>query len=561
MGTVSETGRRVTDPRLHIAKGLSLPLDLITDRVCILATTGAGKTYLMRVIVEEVLKARQQVVVLDPKGDFWGLRSTVDGKGPGFPIPVFGGEHADLPLEEGSGKFIAELIVKERLSAILDVSLFSKGKAEAWATDFAEAFYHRNREAMMLAIDEAHTFAPQKFKGRERMLGAFTDLVTKGRKRGIGTLLASQRSALLNKDVLDLTATLIVLRTGSSRDRDAIDGWIEYNATAEVRRQIMGDLPKLNDGEAWIYSPHSFKLLERVQIREAETFDSSATPKPGQAVRKPKTLAEIDVGAVSAQMGDAIERAKADDPKELRKQVADLKRQLAAAPVEEKIVEVEKVVEKLVIPISFIDSLKSLIAEAEEFGEYPPLMSIPPPSKGQVISLPRRSIAPKEIATPKPPPDGELSAASLRILSVLQQMGKPLSPAQIGILLGLKPRGGHWNTAIAALRDRDLIQVAPGAISMTLEGDNYSTGYSEPMPTTIEEMVDLWKPRLKSPAPQILDLLLSHGELTNEEIGEKIGIATRGGYWNTARSVLREAKLAVPTAGGMKLAEELLSLG
>jgi hypothetical protein len=41
----------------------------------------------------------QQVVIVDPKGDWWGIRSSADGKAPGLPVVILGGERGDVPLE------------------------------------------------------------------------------------------------------------------------------------------------------------------------------------------------------------------------------------------------------------------------------------------------------------------------------------------------------------------------------------------------------------------------------------------------------------------------------
>jgi hypothetical protein len=37
-------------------------------------------------MAEELARAKVPFVVIDPKGDWWGLRSSRDGAGPGFPI-------------------------------------------------------------------------------------------------------------------------------------------------------------------------------------------------------------------------------------------------------------------------------------------------------------------------------------------------------------------------------------------------------------------------------------------------------------------------------------------
>lgn len=85
--------------RLRISDGLKLPVDAVTQRISILGRTRSGKSHTAGVLVEEVLEARQQVVILDPKGDWWGLRSSADGRSAGLPITIMGGAHGDIPLE------------------------------------------------------------------------------------------------------------------------------------------------------------------------------------------------------------------------------------------------------------------------------------------------------------------------------------------------------------------------------------------------------------------------------------------------------------------------------
>jgi DNA helicase HerA-like ATPase len=83
---------------LHIADGLELPLDAVTETFAILAKRGSGKTYTASVMVEEFLGAGLPVCVVDPLGVWWGLRSSADGKSAGQPVVIFGGDHADVPL-------------------------------------------------------------------------------------------------------------------------------------------------------------------------------------------------------------------------------------------------------------------------------------------------------------------------------------------------------------------------------------------------------------------------------------------------------------------------------
>src|SRR3982750_3658648 len=102
----------VTERVLQIAEGLSVPIDVVTEAIAILAKRRVGKSYTARKIVEQLLGAGLQVVIVDPKSDWWGLRSSADGRRPGYPILIAGGEHGDVPIESGAGEVLARFVVE-----------------------------------------------------------------------------------------------------------------------------------------------------------------------------------------------------------------------------------------------------------------------------------------------------------------------------------------------------------------------------------------------------------------------------------------------------------------
>jgi hypothetical protein len=107
---------------IRIAKGLELADDVATQSIAILARRGAGKTYTASVIVEEVIRAKVPVVVLDPTGAWWGLRTSADGEKPGLPVVIFGGDHGDVPLEATAGKVIADVVIEHPGAYVVDLS-------------------------------------------------------------------------------------------------------------------------------------------------------------------------------------------------------------------------------------------------------------------------------------------------------------------------------------------------------------------------------------------------------------------------------------------------------
>jgi hypothetical protein len=318
---------------LRISPTLTLPLDAVTETFVVVAKRGSGKTYTAAVMAEEMLKAGLPVCVIDPLGVFWGLRSSADGKGDGFPVVIFGGEHADVPLEEGAGALIADVLIDQRFPAVLDLSLLSKAAARRFMTAFLTRLYHRNRDPLHVIVDEADLFAPQstgRGTGGEApaLLGAMEDLVRRGRARGLGCTLITQRPAVLHKDVLSQAEVLVALRMTGVRDVAAIDEWVKLHADDDTAREVKKSLPSLPIGTAWVWSPGWLDVLQRVEVRRRTTFDSSATPKMGERRAVPKRMADVDLKALGEQIAATVDKAKADDPKALRARIVGLEGRL-----------------------------------------------------------------------------------------------------------------------------------------------------------------------------------------------------------------------------------------
>lgn len=315
--------------RLRIGTGFRLPPGAATKTFAVLAQRRKGKTYTANVTAEEMVTAGQPWVALDPTGAWWGLRSSADGKKAGLPVLVIGGEHGQLPLKREAGALIADLVIDKPGYYVIDLSgLDSRAAEREFATAFAERFYRRKntvRTPIHLFIDEAEVFVPQSMMGdNARMVGAFEAIVKRGGIRGIGTTLISQRAASVNKNVLEQIDCLIVLRVVGPNDRKAILGYVEAAGGPEQRKALMDSLASLDLGEAWVWEPGAEPpLFERVRIRERKTFNSSATPDQDEPV-EPTALFEYDIDELTEQIAATVEQAKAEDPKALRKRIADL---------------------------------------------------------------------------------------------------------------------------------------------------------------------------------------------------------------------------------------------
>ena len=217
--------------KLLISKELSLPINVVTQKLAWMGRTGSGKTYGFGKLAEEMLSKGIQVVILDPVGIHWGLRLAANGKDAGIKnIYVFGGLHKDIPLEPTSGKLIADFIADRNVSAILDVSQFeSDADKTRFATDWCSRFFFRYKSKpspVHVCLEECQEFIPQNgMKGEERMIHAFNRMWKIGRNFGIGGSLISQRPQEVNKKALNQTECFFAFQMTAPHERKAVEEW------------------------------------------------------------------------------------------------------------------------------------------------------------------------------------------------------------------------------------------------------------------------------------------------------------------------------------------------
>ncbi|MEA2677188.1 MAG: hypothetical protein QOJ81_1329 [Chloroflexota bacterium] len=563
---------------LRIANDLTLPVDAVTQAMAILARRGAGKTYTGSVIVEEAIGAGVPVVVLDPTGAWWGLRSSVDGEKPGLPVVIFGGDHGDVPLEPTAGAVLADLVLEHPAAYVLDLSgLLSKAAEQRFAADFLERLYRaKKRETgpLLVVVDEADVFAPQR-PGPEqtRTLGALESIVRRGRIKGLGCLLITQRAAVLNKNVLTQTEVLIVMQTTGPQDRTAIDAWIEGNGTAEERAQVMSSLASLERGEAWVWSPSFLRILQRVRIRARKTFDSSRTPEPGETAIAPVAFARVDLDKLGARIAATIEKQKADDPKELRRRIAELERQAAAKPMSDgaplEVARLRQELDEAREEIDLLTATKELLTEGIGYvadrvsGHVDDLRALLTPNvrkggpsheprqparvaqpiqKAQPASSERPIVRREPVATAS---SGEVSLkpAERAVLNALAQYPAGRSKVQAALLSGYSSTSGGFFGALAALRRYGYIEGTSEQLRITDVGRD-ALGSWDPLPTG-RDLLDYWKAKLKPAEAGVLHVLVSAwpDTMAKTDVAAQAGYsATSGGFFG-ALAKLRKLDL------------------
>ena len=501
----------MVDLMIDFATGRPLPIDVVTQATAIAGRRGTGKSYGAMKMGEGLMGAGAQVVVLDPVGSWFGLRIAADGVSPGIPVPVLGGLHGDGPLDKTAGEAVARAVVETRSSVIIDLSMMRKGDRERFATAFATELYHckkLDRTPMCLVLEEAHTFAPQQAQGgAERpMLGAMEDIVRLGRNFGVGAIMITQRPQAVHKSVWSQAELVVVHQLTGPRERAAIIEWVTDH-DAPVKEQL-ADLPSLQTGEAFLWSPQWLGVFERVQVGRRWTFDTSATPRFGDEQIVPEPL-PIDTPAlpvlVAAAAGDpAAEGDDVDKPRargrgrsarasssqpaaapeqarmralradldSAQRQVASLKAELAARP--------ERIVERPVLDEEDRERLAGIVASQEQIARdvtvirrraemaltiapkpYPQLAIEQPADEveiaepGDVVPL---ANAAKQVAhAPDSSEDDALTRYESGVLQAVMQV-PGASYQRIALLAARSPRSSAFEKAMRALRTRGLVE-------------------------------------------------------------------------------------------------------
>ncbi|QFS94635.1 hypothetical protein FIV07_28070 (plasmid) [Mycobacterium sp. THAF192] len=504
------------------------------------------------------MRAGCLICVIDPTGVWYGLRSSADGRAAGFPVVIIGGEHADIALRPDQGADIAELIVRQRVPAVLDLSLLRKSERRSFAADFLETLYWRNREPAHLIIDEADEFAPQRAPaGIERLLGATEDIVRRGRVKGLGVTLCTQRPAALHKTVLSQIDTLIALGVTAPQDVSAISDWVAQHAEEGTARQVRESLPALPVGQAWVWSPEWLGITRQISVRRRQTFDSSATPKAGARQLTMNAWAPVDVDGLRRQLAHAA-AGESSSQGQAEGEIATLRRELEAERVrtaQTVRVEVPVLTDEQVAALGA--AVAQLRAVAEDIGSAAGLIEQALASSGAVsgsdagaVVVAQPSAAPKARAKSAPPPaaggadqDAKLSLVQRQILTVLAQHGMR-STNQIALLTGRSHKGGGFRNALSSLRSAGLI-TGRGDITIT-ESGRRALGRWEKLPPPGEQLIEWWTGQLDKAPRMILQYLAAHPDRAAPiaEIAEATGYSPAGGGFRNAVSRLRSLGLA-----------------
>ena len=196
----------------HDERGAPVTMDLeelLATRLLVQGNSGSGKSHLLRRLLERSAGQVQQVVI-DPEGDFVTLSERYGH------VVIEGADYAERELAR-----IAARLREHRASVVLSLEgLEAEGQMRC-AAGFLNALFDAPREhwyPALVVVDEAQLFAPTTGGEvaedvRRASLSAMTNLMCRGRKRGLAGVIATQRLAKLAKNVAAEASNFLMGRT------------------------------------------------------------------------------------------------------------------------------------------------------------------------------------------------------------------------------------------------------------------------------------------------------------------------------------------------------------
>lgn len=498
---------------IALADGLTMSMEAVTQKFAFMGRSGSGKTYGAMKLAEQLYINKAQIVALDPVGVWYGLRIDSDGKNRGLPITVFGGLHGDVPIQATAGELIADLIVDRNISAIIDTSQFEASAEQSrFVAAFAKRLFFRKKaapSALMLFVEECQEFIPEQPAREQNMvLHEMRRLGKIGRNYGIGVCLVSQRPQAVDKEVLNMTEVMVTLQMTGPHERETIKKWVSQKG-GDI--DVVDILPRLEVGQAHVWSPQWLKVSKTVKISKRETFNASSTPVFGSAPKaEPKPLDAADLRALRDSMAATIEQAEANDPDKLRDKIFQLEYDLGELratsiidPMEDPGIQQEREAwegervrwaeaiqyhkEKLGDVVSKLGEISTWIEAATEninriIGEEDvpsraaaARASMPAPAKAKLPITPRGRLAPRALdgrISPPAAPTGEIPRMRRAFLTALAQHAGGL-PKGLILLHADYRASGDTSTEFARLLEWGFMSVEGGVCSITQAGRDY----------------------------------------------------------------------------------------
>lgn len=263
---------RAGDVELGEADGAPIGVSLaklIEGRLLIQGTSGAGKSWTLRRLLEQTAGLIQQIII-DPEGEFGNLAE---------PIELLRLDASRLDI--ATLATAAARAREHRASVLLDLSELGPDEQMAAGAAFIAALIAVPREhwhPVLVAIDEAQQLAPfggfsEATSVRRASIAAIIDLMSRGRKRGLAGVLATVRLARMAKSVTAPVMNYMIGQNTLDLDIRRAAATIGWDA-----RKAFDCLPALAPGDFVAVGPAFSESPATLRVGDVETEHRGAAP-------------------------------------------------------------------------------------------------------------------------------------------------------------------------------------------------------------------------------------------------------------------------------------------
>lgn len=573
-------------------KKVGFDLDtLITTRLLIQANSGAGKSYLLRKLME-VLFGHVQIIGIDPEGEFSTLREKF-----GFVLVGKGGE---TPADIRSAAAVAEKLLELKASAICDLYEMKVRDRHAWVKTFLEAMINAPKKLwhpVIVIVDEAHIFCPEKGAGESEASDAMIDLATRGRKRGFCSVFATQRLAKLRNDAAAELQNVLI--GGTFLD-------VDIERAAKALGIQKGAATRDFAAHMKVVPPGTFVGLGRAISKEQVEFTTgkvqTSHPQPGSAkhAAEPPPPPE-KVMALLPKLADLPKEAeeKARTVEDFKRQIRELRADLAQEKkvkvrvgdtlvIDPKQIEthVNKALQKrdgewrTAVQLHLKSTRESVRQSAAQIVHSLNAMEFVPPAAPANEIVPIRTtvgIKPvpsstaasaREETRPEssnlnqgggtPDNNGTLSRSQNKILESLatfEAIGRtPVSKKWTAALSEASHSSSTFGNNLGALRSQGLIDYPqPGMVELT--GAGRTAAPTIDAPSSSEELLERCRKILSASQWAILQTLVNAypQALSKKELADRVGASSSSSTYGNNLGALRSAGMIdYPAPGSAK---------
>ncbi len=291
--------------QINIADGVDIDAQrIMTGRCCVIGQSGSGKSFLIGVLAEELAKAKLPFLIIDTEGEYVNL-----GKAYGL-IVVGSGIEANVGFDTDYTLLFRQSIQAKK-PVIIDVSDVIDQKHEVFSA--LKALYsveEELRSPYLIIIEEADKFVPQIVKSSINMV---EEISIRGRKRGIGLLVATQRPANISKNVLAQCSYGFIGRLTIENDFDSISILLE-------NRKRMEEVARLSTGE---FLPFGLGIEQIFKVKPRGIVHSGSTPlldySNNSEISLDEVLKNMKSGDISHKERQYVKQKTGIQPKDTNK--------------------------------------------------------------------------------------------------------------------------------------------------------------------------------------------------------------------------------------------------